>query len=603
MGKGVNLTNNAKHASIKTEVETTPPKNQSAIRQSPQTSDVDLFIPLSYYQGQLDLTYPILFPYLSDEAKAELERRLQITYLLLLGQKEEEIAFNQYDNYTTYNNDIRRCEEYLKQLNLPQKSQALLYLSKDRPVAFLGISLGMEIGADTSASIDEGTKELTKELNAGNQKRLYWIWGSSFLKTVLAFVPDNFFHTVQARKNAELLDPYAGMLSWTLYYFRFFIQFNLLLKHTIAGSWMSEEEKKIPWNERLVSQFDQRKFPLINDSVWGFANMACFLWLNAKTGLGVWGDLVTVFLLIVDICLVLWNLKETNAKHQQEVEAYQKSVRKLQKEIARIKAKDATSNAKRIKELELQLNDLTAAQQQFLKEWEFTKLSLCNEIVYSIGLLIAFVLLAMPFVPLSPPVLMVITLTGAVLCLAFTVIYNAINSNIAIAKTKSEIGAIKEKRLIKLCCFLERSQTQDPKTDKQLQGLFLEILLLDAETQYQQQCVVLQTMHFYRKVMLESLIPALIFASLVFFPMGIGFGILGATVALIILSNSLIERLFKPVKEPIDKFPDSIYEKFCEDPMRWRKMPSPNHNGLFKPKSETKEEVPICDTNSCSPHK
>ena len=97
--------------------------------------------------------------------------------------------------------------------------------------------------------------------------------------------------------------------------------------------------------------------------------------------------------------------------------------------------------------------------------------------------------------------------------------------------------------------------------------LFLEIKQLKAENEYQQQIIVLQTMHFYRKVMLEALIPAIIFSSLVFFPLGWGLGLLGLVVGLAIASNILIDKIFTPEKEEdVSEFPQDEFDAFCENP-------------------------------------
>jgi hypothetical protein len=42
----------------------------------------------------------------------------------------------------------------------------------------------------------------------------------------------------------------------------------LIIKHTIPGSWMSEEERSIAWTERLHAQIQRRWFELGNDLVW-----------------------------------------------------------------------------------------------------------------------------------------------------------------------------------------------------------------------------------------------------------------------------------------------------------------------------------------------
>ncbi|MDI1352713.1 MAG: hypothetical protein PSV35_08135, partial [bacterium] len=72
-----------------------------------------------------------------------------------------------------------------------------------------------------------------------------------------------------------------------------------------------------------------------------------------------------------------------------------------------------------------------------------------------------------------------------------------------------------------------------------------------------------QTMHLIRSVLFEALIPALVFASLVFFPLGVGLAAIGATIALAICTNMIINATWKPEEQQLKTFPEEEYITFC----------------------------------------
>ena len=88
------------------------------------------------------------------------------------------------------------------------------------------------------------------------------------------------------------------------------------------------------------------------------------------------------------------------------------------------------------------------------KNWDYQKLSLMNESAYALGLVLAFVLLTAPFFPVTGTALFAITVTGGVLCLAFSIIYGAINSNIEIMKSHDSAKEAREDYLLKIDEFL-----------------------------------------------------------------------------------------------------------------------------------------------------
>ncbi len=539
----------------------------------------DFLTPLNHYISLLEDTEQAMLPFMTEEQKKQLLRDLQVTLLLLMTQKQHELHHQKTENRTTYNNHIKNCRQLIDAIQYEEERKARKmklapehgYATDGYPVQYIGISWGQWLAETMVDWMDRKTKTIKDAMGALNEKRLYWVWGSSLLKTVLDVLPPDTFNPErieQAKQVVRTPDPYTGYLSWILYYFRFALNLSLLLKHTISGPWMSKEEKKTPWTERFLTQWDQRKFTLLNDSLWATANMACFFWLTGKGVLGTWGDLLTLALLIFDISIAVWDFEEQRTRYNKEMLDYEANIKKLKNQINTPK-KDTESEEeynRMLIEYNIQLQALEKAQRQCQREWDYQKISLINNIAYAVGLMLAFALLTIPFIPVAAPVAVALGVAGAALCFALTVIYNAVKGGIEIHKAKQAVNEAQEECTRKIELFLSNNP---PLNDNEKRLLFLEIKKLKAETSYQEQMVVLQTMHLVRSILFEALLPAVIFASFVFLSTGVGFGILGAVLALTLASYFVINAAFKPEKEKLPEFNEQEFKKFSEDPKHW----------------------------------
>ena len=539
--------------------------------------------PLTFYLKRLADTDPVLVSYMfpkvdtpkTKERRDELQLNLEVTYLLLKAQKKYESDHQKLENTSSYDASIQKCEGLLQVLDpkyrkLIQQSPATAYISDGQPVKYCGIALAQEFKQQINDMMERKSKTLKEALGALNEKRLYWIWGSVFLKTVLSMIPEDFQNSKQALGTISSPDPYTGCLSWALYYFRFSLNLFLLLKHTIKGPWMSKEESENTTTfERFQTQWAQRKFTLLNDSIWGTANLLCFFWLNGKGVLGAWGDLITIGLLVFDITISLWDFAEQQTQYNAQMLQFDQEIEDLK--AAKLKALHALDQDEEERKLnayriQLQINTLERAQKTCKKEWELQKLSLYNNIAYAVGLMLAFVILTTPFMPIPAATAVALGMAGAVLCFAFTVISSAVRGYIEIHKSRDALKDARnefEEHIDLLKGMLRKNPLLN---DNEKKFLFLEIKKFQAKSEYQRQMVVYQTVSLVRSIILETLIPAIIFSSLVFLPLGIGLGALAGALGLAIASHYLINGLLKPdekMKE-LPAFDSKEYRSFCD---------------------------------------
>lgn len=553
-----------------------------------------LLTPLNFYLAVLDNANPVFFPYMNEEQKNSLARELQVTCLFLLAEKKYEMEHQKTEHIKEYDDQIKRCQELLDELLYQKHCQEEEltaapehgYASTDQPVAYLGIIAGTAFSKKMVAMTDRKTKTIREQVDWVNEKRLYWVWTSGFLKTMLGLLPANFFNAKQAQKTAGYPDPYTGVMSWGLYYFRFALNLGLLLKHTLRGPWMSKEEKNEGWVERFQTQWEQRKFTLLNDLIWATGNLLCFFWLVGKGAAGAWGDMLTLGLLIFDISLCVWDFEEQRVRYNKQMYDFDEGIKKLNAQIKELNnsTKSTTEETKKqLIDLELQRTRLEKSKNQCAREWRYQKLQLATNIAYAVGLMTAFVLLAAPFFPLPAATLAAMSISGAVLCFAFSVICNAIKGGIEIHKTKMSIKELKAEQEQKLQQFKELTLYGADDNAKKL--LFLELKKLQADTNYQEQIITYQTLSLMRTIIMSSIIPVVAFVSFVFLPLGLGIGMLAAAIALAAVSHYVINALFKAEKTEIKEFDEQEYLSFCDDPKSWSNK-SASSPRFFQPEKE-----------------
>ncbi len=368
---------------------------------------------LNYYINIVGSVNGAMLNYMDDAQKKQLLIDVHIAYLLLLAQEQYELDYQKVENSTYYLEKRIECEQLLNNLQR--------YKSKDCFV-FVNNHLTIQSTVPKDLRAQSVTKSIIDPMNSFNGKRLYWVWASSLISAVLSLVSSDFSNVQSALNIMDTLSFYTGIISWSLYYARFSIHLSLLLKNTIKGEWLTENDKKSTyWNlsnyERLKIQWDKRKFALLNDFIWATGNLICYFWLVGSGTLGHLGSVLTIVLLAFDVSVSIWAYIEKSKLHDDELQSLNKAIDE---------SKDNEYLSTRLKDL----------KQQCEQNWKYEENKLYNDIAYSVGLLAAFVLMTLPFLSLTVPSLFIISLTGTILCFALTVLHDAIDEYIDIYKNK-----------------------------------------------------------------------------------------------------------------------------------------------------------------------
>ncbi len=532
---------------------------------------------------ELDNTNPAIFKFLNSYQRKALKRELLFAFYVLSAQYQLDESEHRRQGLQARSEQIKKCAKLIYILRhtprLGEKEPLGYSLEKaifdsEKHAKYLGLKFVGPFIAEKMVELSSETTPRAKEWRrAGktgvikdwmgeiNGRRLYWVWGGGLLRTVIGMLPNDFTNKSQAQKALSVPMPLTGYMSWILYYTRFGINLSLLLKHTIAGPWMSEKERQIPAWERFQTQWQQRKFALLNDSIWATANLACFFWLTGRGLAGYFGDVATVGLLLMDTCLTVWRFYEESTAHNQDMARYNNDIQLLDKKI---KSSDKKNLA-----LEIERDKLVEARELCDINWKYKKYGLINDLVYATSLMLAFSLMCCFFFPplaMIPATAIILGVTGAALSFVLTLAYTAVTNGIDLAKTEQSRQSSKRQCETLLCRFKElKAESGADENGFVKKQLYLEMQRLKADSDYQERLVNYKRLQLVRAILNDVLLPPLIFVSFMFLPLGIGLGVLAAGLVLVLLAKFILDK-FAPKAAALPKMDEASYKAFVDLP-------------------------------------
>ncbi|STX30220.1 Uncharacterised protein [Legionella beliardensis] len=556
----------------------------------------------NYYSSQLAQTNPAYFKFLNPKQRQALEDKLLFAFYILSLEHKRHTMAQRKAKIAELEANLQHCSLLLSKLRAsadplsPQNQLNAELNESPKYLKFFGyVIVAPYIVQQIMAFVDNKAQSINnaktgtiiESLSNINEARLFWVWAGGMLTSIFEMLPDSFYNNQQAKDHIGDAAPITGYMSFVLYYTRFAINFLLLLKHTFKGPWMSEEEKSLnlsTW-ERFKTQWNQRKFALLNDLIWASANMACFFWLKGTGQLGYIGNVVTAGLLVMDLVLTIWRFWEENTVHNKQIQALKQAQAELKAQHERLEKRfsalckikqlsdeDALEKQKllqQLQSLEYKINDNLKLEEEMNFDWKYKRYSHINNIVYAAGLLSSFALMCCCFVPatlIAPALAMTLGLVGAALCFVLTTVYAATNFAIEVSKlteSKRLIEKERERLYQEFKNLLSGDQTKEIKDQQRL--IYLQIVGLDADSEYKQRLIAFERIKLAKSILVDALIPAIVFVSLVFIPTaGIGIGVLAAGIALTLLINTLINRM-GPKEAKAPEFDDNAFVAFKEE--------------------------------------
>ena len=579
-----------------------------------------LAVSLDFYSSRLNNVNSSSFSFMNKPQRAVLHQELLFTFYLLSAEYQLTAQLNldasdsRRQKMRELGDQIKHCARLIKELRLAAKKrtpETILASATDddseKYLKYLGLTLiapeivkgVLAVTTGDPQAVEqwagEGTTVVIKDgRQAVNPPRLYWVWAGNLVLTLISLLPDSFANKRQAERVVASPSPITGYMSFMLYFTNAGVELLLLAKHTLRGNWMSEAEKElqVPAWERFTTQWELRKFSILNDFIWATGNMVCFFWLIGNAG--YYGNVLTAGLLLMDVTLTIWRFCEENTNRKADMKRFardrdellgkitnneeeQKQL-KLQLDAFVQMGNKSTSDGDSIQHkivvlqaekaiLDGQLRTQTKAQDQYAFEWKYKKYNLINDLAYAIGLVAAFSLMCCFFLSataLAPATALLLSVTGAVSCFGLTVLYDSVGGWLQIRKSNESGHSVKNECEVLLRQFsaLKMDKEKDPNGFVKKQ-LYLYMKQLCADNDYQVRVVHFQKMKLIQAVLIKMLVPALVFASFIFMPLGMGFAVLASGFALAIISNKILNN-FDPKAANLPNFDVAKYDKFAQ---------------------------------------
>jgi hypothetical protein len=490
-------------------------------------------------------TNPALFQFLTAAQRMALETDLQLAFYQLCAQYQFDEIEHRRQHLPRYFADIERCAfliRNLRQIRLREEIEVVHSLrhaehSKNwlkRKYQILHDFFADEFSAGKSVYVRQWMSDF-------NVWRSYWSWASLMTRAAIKLFPSNFYQIDQTTEVTTNPQHILGYISWLLYLIRFTINFALILKHTIKGPWMSDEEKKCIvdqggiWN-RFTQQLAQKKFLLINDLVWGTSNLLCFFWLVGPA-LGPAGDIMIVLLLIGDVFLGRYARHEAEEKHQKEMKIYDD-------EIARL-----TALVNQTDFMRAQLARLKEAREQCALSWLHGLKTFNADIQFNALLTLAYALTPLAEIGLQASATALMT-ASAFLCFGLVLVYASYKAYIEVEKAQSAKTTALEK-----CSQILFADGNMSEVD------YIRYQDLKAEADYLDRMVRYQRYAFLRTMILRAVIPLALFSAFTFSTFGIGLAAIAVGLVLAIMAHLIIEHM-KPPAPPESQFVQAEYLSF-----------------------------------------
>ena len=510
---------------------------------------------VSYYENHIATINPVLYQYMKpEEIMAKRRELLHAFYMLSAQYRLDQIESCQLN---VRSEKIYKCAELLDKFDDKYKKDELV-TEKNYNIRLDTLQKQLKsqhkrfVGSNDFQPT-QYAQNIVDFKSAVNGQRLSWVWGNASLNALIPImeeirkdIPDRFTHCADMKKALGDFSLFTGYMSWLLYYARFALNLWNLAKHTLFAS---GEEAKIDWKDRLSFHANKLKFPLLNDSIWGLANMATFLWLTGDaivtSGLtmGWIGNILTIGLLVMDLSVAILALREERQRHIDDMKGFKRDIDSLKMKKER---EGLTDTEKATLTLELEALETACAQAKMKAYYKETDKK--YDLYYAAALIGAFCVMGgVPSFVLALGgigVSLGLPLVGALLSFVFNTVYNTKKSWLEIQQ-KEEIGYLAELELGKL------RNIPNPEDDVRL-----KITQLESSIAHQDATVRYATKDLLRRTLVDVMLPITVFVALMTAPsLPIALGIMIASALLACLIKYLLKEIYTA---PDAKIPTAV---------------------------------------------
>jgi hypothetical protein len=429
--------------------------------------------------------------------------------------------------------------------------------------------------AVTDMTLNLNQVEKTHDIIASfNDLRLYLVWANALSQSICNVIVRSVQQTLTVTQ--VVLNDLAlatGSLGFILYFTTFGIASSIVLQNTLeCGLTPNVRALELGWYERFKTQWDERKFLLLNNAVWGLVNFVCFFWLVGQNVLGFWGNVLTGVLFIADMFLVWWQLEEAQTKHQARLGFYDEGIEKLSLKITELSKEDP--NNPYIARLQLEQVKMQDTQKRLEQAWCYQKKQYELDLMYGASIILGFTVLCGFFFPpalIVPCAAMILALTGAAMCFAFGVAHKAFSGQLVLQKEVESRSLTRGDFHDDWDLFQEiaselKKSPEDTKLQTESKLLYLSLKKAVATQAYQTQVIDYQKAQIICNLLTDIILPTLFLLAFVFMPLGVGMPIFAIGLVTLFYAHWQVAEMAPEDKKPelfkaLDAFGDWIFSK------------------------------------------
>lgn len=241
-----------------------------------QTLGPDFYSKLMTHHPIINIEYSVLCQHLKyNLSLARPELKDQILKQLVSALMIAEVLEHLYHYYLNVPREVVRLRGHQK----VYKELLSNYAGYDFPVHIAG---PVEVGYSFSQVVRDTTMHK-------NWYRLLIVRMKRLLDLVEVVGSNSPLYKKFVEHMDRVANPILPYVAWLFLTPRLLTNLFLMVKHTIPGPWMDEDEKAIKWTTRLQANAQRRWFELGNDSVWvliGIVN--CFIFLGPLAPIGIY---------------------------------------------------------------------------------------------------------------------------------------------------------------------------------------------------------------------------------------------------------------------------------------------------------------------------
>lgn len=461
---------------------------------------------------------------------------------------------------------LRRARQHAKDGTEPTPLEGSKTVGdKDAPLRYVGMLYMVPAVEDAVVEMTLNHVEKWHAIPASfNNLRLYLVWANALSQCICNVIAQSLQSTLTVTQ--KILNDLAyttGSLGFILNFTSFGLGASIVLQNTLDLG-LTEQVRKLElsFNERFKAQWDERKFLLLNNAVWGVVNFVCFFWLVGQNALGLWGNILTGGLLVADLFLISWEFNEAQTEHQARLQFYDESIRELDKKIKELNTdaeyKQDSDKKSILARLEFERGTLVKARKEIEQNWAYKIDQNRIKFMYGIGVIIGFTVLCSFFFPpaiIVPFTGAVLSLVGAAMCFGLGVTYKALSGEIIVKKEAEGLGASKDEYKVALALLKKvlvdlKASPDDNRLQTESKLHYLSLKKSVATQDYQKQAVHYQKAQIICNLLTDLILPSLFLLAFVFMPLGIGMPIFAVGVVALFYANWQVAEMAPQDKKP-----------------------------------------------------